>query len=166
MRIRIVVLTVVGLACASSIARGQTSSASSTRTSVAWTIGGAAGGFGIGLWAGLTAFDDAIDSDRKVWTSAIVGAAAGAVGGYLIGRTLGDRHRSNPSRSHQPARIPEMIVNVPHDPWLGGRFLPLPTWHFTKADRPPDGSSRFVDLPQCVGVLDAGTASYEISQRF
>ena len=52
-----------------------------------WTIGGAGAGFGVGLWAGLSAFDDAINSDRKVWTSAVVGAAVGAVGGYLIGKS-------------------------------------------------------------------------------
>ena len=42
-----------------------------------WTAVGAGGGFGVGVWAGLSAFDDAINSDRKVWTSAIVGAGAG-----------------------------------------------------------------------------------------
>ena len=63
----------------------------------AWTAVGAGGGFGIGVWAGLTAFDDAINSDRKVWTSAIVGAGAGAVAGYLIGRARDDRSRPSPS---------------------------------------------------------------------
>ena len=49
-----------------------------------WTSAGAGAGFGIGLWAGLTTFDDAINSDRKVWTSAIVGAAAGGTLAYLL----------------------------------------------------------------------------------
>lgn len=53
---------------------------------VTWTAVGAGAGFGIGLWAGLTVFDDAINSERKVWTSAAVGAAVGALGGYLVGR--------------------------------------------------------------------------------
>jgi hypothetical protein len=61
----------------------------------AWTAVGAGAGFGIGVWAGLSAFDDAVNSDRKVWTSAIVGAGAGAVAGYLVGRARDDR--PNPS---------------------------------------------------------------------
>jgi hypothetical protein len=60
-----------------------------------WTAVGAGGGFALGVWGGLTWFDDAINSDRKVWTTAIVSAAAGGILGYLI-----DRHqarRANPS---------------------------------------------------------------------
>ena len=64
-----------------------------SRTEVLWTVSGGGVGFGVGLWAGLTAFDDAVNSDRKVWTSAIVGAGAGAVAGYLIGRARKDRGR-------------------------------------------------------------------------
>jgi hypothetical protein len=44
-------------------------------------VGGAGAGFGVGLCAGLSAFDDAINIERKVWTTAVMGAAAGAVGG-------------------------------------------------------------------------------------
>jgi hypothetical protein len=62
-----------------------------SRGQVIWTASGAGAGFGVGLWAGLSAFDDAVNSDRKVWTSAIVGAGVGAVGGYLIGRMRNDR---------------------------------------------------------------------------
>jgi hypothetical protein len=51
-----------------------------------WTIVGAGAGFGLGVCLGLNAFDDAVDSDRKVWTSALVGAAAGGTLGYLIAR--------------------------------------------------------------------------------
>ena len=65
------------------------------RGRVLWTVSGAGAGFGVGLWAGLSAFVDAVNSDRKVWTSAIVGAGVGAVAGYLIGRSLGDH--SHPS---------------------------------------------------------------------
>lgn len=61
------------------------------RGQVIWTISGAGAGFGVGLWAGLSAFDDAVNSDRKVWTSAIVGAGVGAVTGYLIGRARRDQ---------------------------------------------------------------------------
>jgi hypothetical protein len=60
-----------------------------------WTSVGAGAGFGIGLWAGLTAYDDAIDSDRKVWTSAIIGAAAGGTLAYLLTRA---RRHPSPSQ--------------------------------------------------------------------
>ena len=53
-------------------------------TRVIWTLVGAGAGFGAGAMFGLRKFDDAIDSDRKVWLSAIGGAAAGAV----LGATL------------------------------------------------------------------------------
>jgi peptidoglycan/LPS O-acetylase OafA/YrhL len=76
---------------------------STSRGTVVWTIAGAGGGFGIGLWAGLTKFDDSINSDRKVWTTAIIGAAAGAVSGYFIGRS-----RSEPTSPASPARTVPM----------------------------------------------------------
>lgn len=60
----------------------------SAGVTITWTAIGAGAGFGVGLWAGLTVFDDAINSDRKVWTSALVGAGVGALGGYLIGRAI------------------------------------------------------------------------------
>lgn len=62
-----------------------------SRGQVVWTISGAGAGFGVGLWVGLSAFDDAVNSDRKVWTSAVVGAGVGAVAGYLIGRARRDQ---------------------------------------------------------------------------
>jgi hypothetical protein len=56
------------------------------------TIAGAGGGFALGVFAGIAKFDDAVNSDRKVWTTAIIGSAAGGVGGYFIGRIF-DRRR-------------------------------------------------------------------------
>ena len=56
---------------------------------VLWTVVGIGAGFGAGLLIGLNAFDDAIDSDRKVWTSALAGAAAGGLAGNLLGKTIG-----------------------------------------------------------------------------
>ena len=63
--------------------------ASSTTKRVAWTLVGIGAGFAAGSFIGLSAFDDAINSDRKVWTSAIVGAAAGGLAGGLISRNVG-----------------------------------------------------------------------------
>ncbi len=60
------------------------------------TVIGAAAGFGVGLVAGLTWFDDAINSDRKVWTTALGFAGAGGVAGYFIGRSVDRRSRSQP----------------------------------------------------------------------
>ncbi len=99
MRTRIIALTLGGWIALGSSAHAQTQSTTSGRATVAWTIGGAGAGFGVGLWAGLSAFDDAINSDRKVWTSAVVGAAVGAVGGYLIGKShaRGSRPSTAPS---------------------------------------------------------------------
>ena len=68
------------------IAEAQTVTGKAVRVTVTWTAVGAGAGFGMGLWAGLTAFDDSINSDRKVWASAVVGAGIGALGGYLISK--------------------------------------------------------------------------------
>jgi hypothetical protein len=67
---------------------GSTAGSPSTRGRVLGTVIGAAGGFAIGLLVGLNKFDDAIDSDRKVWTTAVVAAAGGAIGGYFAGKAL------------------------------------------------------------------------------
>jgi len=74
----------------------------STRYRTIFTSVGAGGGFALGVFTGLAMFDDSTNSDRKVWTTAIIGAAGGGVGGYFLGRVL-DRHRdrSNPNFSTQ-----------------------------------------------------------------
>ena len=51
-----------------------------------WTAVAAGAGFGAGVFVGLTVFDDAINSDRKVWTTAVAGAAAGGALGYFLSR--------------------------------------------------------------------------------
>jgi hypothetical protein len=57
------------------------------------SIAGAAGGFVLGALGGLAAFDDAINSDRKVTLAAVSSAAGGAVGGYFIGRAIDKRKK-------------------------------------------------------------------------
>ena len=54
-------------------------------------IAGAAGGFAVGFYIGFNAFDDAVNSDRKLWTTSILSSAGGAVGGYFIGRVIDNR---------------------------------------------------------------------------
>ncbi len=61
----------------------------STTKRVLWTVVGAGAGFAAGVFIGLNKFDDALYSDRKVWTTAIVGAAAGGVAGALLSRNTG-----------------------------------------------------------------------------
>jgi hypothetical protein len=55
------------------------------------TIAGAGGGFVLGVFLGIMKFDDAINSERKVTTTAVLTAGGGAVGGYFIGRALDGR---------------------------------------------------------------------------
>ena len=97
----VAVMIVLGSA---SVARAQ------SRSEVVWTVSGGGVGFGIGLWAGLTAFDDAVNSDRKVWTSAIVGAGVGAVAGYFVGRARNDRAR-RPTARNEIHRARRQIVD-------------------------------------------------------
>lgn len=113
MSTRIVAFLLLISLAASSIASAQTRGDRPSGVVVTWTAVGAGAGFGIGLWAGLTAFDDAINSDRKVWTSAIIGAAAGAVGGYFLGRALrSERSSANPrlSSQHLTERDPQFAI--------------------------------------------------------
>ena len=64
-----IALALAVLLVAPGLARAQSSPARS-RHAPAWIAVGAGSGFGVGLWAGLTGFDDSINSDRKVWTTA------------------------------------------------------------------------------------------------
>ena len=96
------------------VAHAQSGTEDRSRARVLWTVAGGSAGFGFGLWAGLTAFDDALNSDRKVWTSAVVGAGIGAVAGYLIGRA-----RDRGGRAPAPA----VVVPVSRPERLERRLL-------------------------------------------
>ena len=73
--------------------RGQTrdtgAASSSTRKRVIWTVVGAGAGFAAGVYLGFAKFDDATYAERKIWTTSIVGAAAGGVAGALLSRNTG-----------------------------------------------------------------------------
>jgi hypothetical protein len=83
----LLVLPAAALADSKAPSRAKSSSSSSSTTKkVVWTVVGAGAGFAAGVFLGLAKFDDAINSDRKVWTTAIVCAAAGGVAGAFVGR--------------------------------------------------------------------------------
>lgn len=98
----------------------RTTAGSSTKR-VVWTLVGIGAGFGAGLFIGLHAFDDAVNSDRKVWTSAIVGAAAGGLAGGLLSKNVGrDPLVKTPATN-------ALKVPVPRAPWT-------PVGHARSAD--------------------------------
>lgn len=96
-----------------------------------WIVIGAAAGFGAGMLIGLNAFDDAIDSDRKVWTTALVSAAAGGVAGGLLSRSVGP---STATRHSGAVKAP-----VPDVSWKaalnGGAVQPPPRRAAPPSDR-------------------------------
>src|SRR4030095_13464604 len=96
---------------------GSTPSGESHKYRTIMTIAGAGGGFTGGVLLGIAGFDDAINSDRKVWTTAIVGAAAGGVGGYFIGRALDHRNRKTTTLT-----IPIAASELQISPLLGPRL--------------------------------------------
>ena len=65
------------------------------------------------MFAGLAAFDDSVNSDRKVWTTALVSAAGGAVGGYFIGRAVDKRHMKRGSTVTPPPLLPTAFAVAP-----------------------------------------------------
>lgn len=119
MNVGIVAAALLGVTLTALPAHAQRTSGGGGKTA-AWTAVGAGAGFGLGLWAGLTAFDDAINSDRKVWTSAIVGAAAGGTLAFLLSR--GTR-RPSPSATTRTAGTPGVRVATP--PGLTDRDIGL-----------------------------------------
>jgi hypothetical protein len=74
---------------------------------------GAAGGFAGGVLIGLATFDDARYADRKVWTTAILGGAGGAVGGYFLGRAL-DKRRDRAKAQSTPRTVQVSPVVAEH----------------------------------------------------
>ena len=122
---RIFALTLAAVVGIGPATYAQAPTGNSSRGTVAWTIAGAGGGFGIGLWAGLTKFDDSINSDRKVWTTAIVGAAVGAVSGYFVGRSCAAR-RSPGSPAKAFPMLPVPRVEWPRNIGVGRNIVAPP----------------------------------------
>ena len=57
-----------------------------SRHTAAWVGGMTAAGLGAGFLIGLRAFNDATYAERKIGTTALVVAGAGAAGGYALSR--------------------------------------------------------------------------------
>jgi hypothetical protein len=80
------------LLCANAFAQQQSpKTTESHKYRTLLTLAGGGGGLALGFFIGFSAFDDAVNSDRKVWTTAAISAAGGAVGGYFLGRHLDQR---------------------------------------------------------------------------
>ena len=73
------------------------------------TPSGAGGGFALGVFVGLTKFDDAPFAEKKIWTTAIAGAAAGGVGGYFLGRFFDKRRDRRTQLQQQRVQITPIL---------------------------------------------------------
>ena len=114
MRVRIVSsLVLVALLAGSAPAFAddgpQQSSGRSKGKRIAWIALGAGAGFASGVFFGLDWFDDATNSDRKVWLTSISFAAAGAITAALL--TRNDKGPSPVARSGAPKR--ELMGDMP-----------------------------------------------------
>jgi hypothetical protein len=95
----------------------------STARKIGWTVLGAAAGFGAGAWFGLHKFDDAVNSDRKVWTSAIAGAIAGGVAGGFLSRDIRRSQKVPRYRLARPEDATVVLPPIPHLDRSGDRAL-------------------------------------------
>jgi hypothetical protein len=86
----------------------ETPKASSTTKRAIWTAIGAGAGFAAGVFIGLNKFDDAVYADRKIWTTAIIGAAAGGVAGALLSRNVGRETPVKPQRTNRSTDVPNV----------------------------------------------------------
>jgi len=107
---------------------------------VAWTLIGGGLGFGAGLLAGIGLFDDAVNGDRKVWTTALLGAAGGGLAGNLLTR------RGTPPASG--AGRPDGLWNGMAVGAAAGAVYGL--WYVPKQHCKPDIN------PECPGLLRLG----------
>lgn len=80
----VLILPAPALAQARANASAPRSASAAKRT--AWTLIGAGLGFGAGMLLGLQKFDDAVYAERKIMTTALIGAAIGGVAGNVLSK--------------------------------------------------------------------------------
>jgi hypothetical protein len=78
------------------------------------TLVGGGGGFALGLFGGMAAYDDSVNSDRKVWTTIMIATAGGAVGGYFLGRVL-DKREIKTSMAWVPDELDRSLMRARWD---------------------------------------------------
>jgi hypothetical protein len=147
----------ITLLLGSSAASAQTAPGtpdSKTRRTTLWTVVGAGAGFGVGIWAGLHVFDDSINSDRKVWTTAIISAAAGGILGHLTsrGRSRSDMRRAGKARGIEPLTsrvLPDGVLRLRE----GSVALPVPL------ALPPSGTAPQLDAHETAASCRSSNCS-------
>jgi hypothetical protein len=117
MRTRLIVWSMLPLlACGWAFGQQPTTkSGESHKYRTILTFAGGGGGFALGLVGGLAAFDDATNSDRKVWTTAVISGVGGAVGGYFLGRAL-DRRAKKTIVTWTPDQIDRNLLRFNESP--------------------------------------------------
>jgi len=94
MKNRLAIITALALfTCSNTFAQSAPTKEESHKYRTILTLAGGGGAFALGVFVGLNAFDDAVNSDRKLWTTALISAAGGAAGGYFLGRALDKRKK-------------------------------------------------------------------------
>ncbi len=124
------------MASGRSFGQGAAPQHQSSKYRTLFTIGGGGGGFALGTFAGLAAFEDSSYASRKIWTTALISAAGGAVGGYFLGRAL-DKRAARKGGPPVLRKRPDMLdLSLARAKWpLDGPFAAhcLPK----AADQPP-----------------------------
>jgi hypothetical protein len=126
-KIVLLVCVIALLAASSRFAQQSAPKSESSKYRTIFTLGGAGGGFALGLGGGLAAFDDDVNSNRKVWTTAILAGIGGGAGGYFIGRAL-DKHKAKTSWRYIPDQLDRSLIpyQLPGTP-TDGDSVSMPT---------------------------------------
>ena len=75
------------------------------------TFAGLGGGFVLGTFVGLNVFDQAINSEQKILITAFASAAAGALGGYFLGRAI-DQRQSQVTWMYTPNELDRSLMRT------------------------------------------------------
>ena len=105
-----ILLMVVVSSCALGQATTQ-KKGESTKYRKIGTFAGLGGGFALGAFVGFAAFDGATNSERKITITALASAAAGALGGYFLGRAI-DRRKSQVTWMWVPNELDRSLMRT------------------------------------------------------